>query len=517
MSSLNAYAIGALIAFTILVYRRTKYQRFPRPPGPKGLPLVGNVIGVPTEQPWLAFKEWSDQYKSDIVSLQVFGKDMIILNSNFAAQELFARRWRNYSGRPFLPMVIDLMRWDWVLTFLQFNQEWKDERKILRQSVTYSAQHVIQPRALFSSRRLLKHILKTPKNYMSHVRHFAGLTVVSTAYGIDVKPEGDPYVDMAERTMSKLSVAGNFGTYLVDFFPILEYVPPWFPGAQFRRDAEEWAQEVESVNDGPYQIAKDNFVAGKGKNCIASHMLATKEFHGEDRDYKERLLKNALGVVYLGGADTTISTLATFILAMVMHPEAQRRAQDAIEAAIGRDHLPDYEEIQDIPYLHAIVREALRWHPVLPLGVAHRASEDDIFAGYHIPKDAMVIGNAWAMLNDETTFGKDTHLFKPERFLTKDGSALDRSVPNPEMAFGFGRRICPGRVIAYSSVMIAAAALLQCFTIQKARDENGKEIEVKDEYTTGLLSFPKPFECDFQVRSEKLALLIAEIKDTMEE
>jgi len=89
------------------------------------------------------------------------------------------------------------------------------------------------------------------------------------------------------------------------------------------------------------------------------------------------------------------------------------------------------------------------------------------------------------MLNDETVYGTDTHLFQPERFL-KD-SALNPAIKHPEEAFGFGRRICPGKHVAYDSVWLVVSSLLAAFDISKAMGEDGHVIEPSGEYTTGTL------------------------------
>ncbi|TFK61434.1 cytochrome P450 [Pluteus cervinus] len=215
--------------------------------------------------------------------------------------------------------------------------------------------------------------------------------------------------------------------------------------------------------------------------------------------------------------------LAGFYAAMILHPDIQRKVQEAIDAAVGKNRLPEVDDLEDIPYLHAVVKEALRWQPAFPLALPHAACEDDIYRGYAIPKGSAVVGNTWvfkqrfrAILHDESMFGPDTHLFKPERFLTKDRKELDPSVPHPEMAFGYGRRICPGRFIAYSTILIASASLLHCFTISKGRDNNGNEVEPALDYTTGVISFPKPFECEFTIRSAILKQLVEEITEPVQ-
>lgn len=80
---------------------------------------------------------------------------------------------------------------------------------------------------------------------------------------------------------------------------------------------------------------------------------------------------------------------------MTLYPEVARRAQEEIDRVIGTDRLPSIDDRENLPYVDAVVKEALRWHPVAPFGVAHLTTEDDIYRGYRIPKGAMILPNIW--------------------------------------------------------------------------------------------------------------------------
>ena len=80
----------------------------------------------------------------------------------------------------------------------------------------------------------------------------------------------------------------------------------------------------------------------------------------------------------------TVETI--FILAMTLHPHAQKKAQDEIDRVVGSDRLPNFDDRASMPYVEALLREVLRWRVVAPLGLMHSATSDDIFKGYYIPK-----------------------------------------------------------------------------------------------------------------------------------
>ena len=80
---------------------------------------------------------------------------------------------------------------------------------------------------------------------------------------------------------------------------------------------------------------------------------------------------------------------------MVLYPEVQKKGQKEIDEFIGNQRLVEIKDMSSLPYTLAIVKEALRWHPLFPHGIAHVASEDDIVNGYFIPKGTILYGNVW--------------------------------------------------------------------------------------------------------------------------
>lgn len=83
---------------------------------------------------------------------------------------------------------------------------------------------------------------------------------------------------------------------------------------------------------------------------------------------KEVIIKDLAGTAYIAGSDTTVAAVTSFFLAAVVYPEVQKRAQEELNRVVGRDHLPDFKDKDALPYLEAVMRESLRWLPVLPLG-----------------------------------------------------------------------------------------------------------------------------------------------------
>ncbi|KAI9507628.1 cytochrome P450 [Russula earlei] len=491
-----------IIAFLHMFRRRR--PALPFPPGPKGLPILGNALDMPNKNPWLTYLQWGKMYgkcfsdlirgvdyilemiDSDIVHANFLGKHVIVLNSAKAVHELFEKRSSIYSDR---------IRMSWNIAFVPYGPRWRTWRKVFHEHFHPNATQQYRPRELKAARKLLENLLRTPEHYDHHLRFMTGQVIMGIAYGIDITPHDDPYVSLAENALHAIESASISG-WTFDMLPFYMYLPWWFPGAGFKKEAAKLAPRVDDMINKPYQTVKDALAAGVAVPSVAASMITSLR---EQPSHEEELTSKAVpATMYIG--KSTAAALLTFFLAMVLHSDAQRRAQMEIDNVVGTGRLPDFDDEMSLPYVSALVKEVMRWHPVAPVAVPHRLVVDDVYEGYFLPAGSIVIGNAWAVLHDESVFPEPSR-FRPERF-------LDPNVKLPEAGFGFGRRICPGRFMARSSMWIAIASVLAAFEISPVVDSNGVPQIPKGEYTAGIVSYPEAFACRIRPRSKQAEELI---------
>jgi len=361
-----------------------------------------------------------------------------------------------------------------------------------------------------SSRHSILRLLKSkPKEFYQHLRHVVAATVIKVTYGLNVKEENDSFVELVREGLIGYSTAGSLGRFWVDIVPFLRYIPKWVPGASFQSFAAYYRPLGIAMKDVPWQIVKDEMRAGTAPPSVSASML--EKISSEKDPEEEEISKNCAGIAFGGGADTTTSALHSFIMAMVLYPEVQKKAQAELDAVVGPNRLPEFADRSSLPYIQALIKEALRWQMVTPCAVPHLTSEDDEYKGYFIPKGAVVVGNAWSLLHDPVEFPNPEE-FRPDRFL-KDGS-LDPSVRDPETAcFGFGRRICPGKAMAVNSLYTTIACILHCFDITPSIDSHGNPIPIQPEMTSGVISFMTEFSCSVKPRSVAHEALIDSFVD----
>ncbi|THU81799.1 cytochrome P450 [Dendrothele bispora CBS 962.96] len=383
--------------------------------------------------------------------------------------------------------------WKEDFVFMPYGNSWRECRKLFHQELNPSDPTSYEPNVLRSSRLLLKNILKAPEDW--RFCSVAGTLILSITYGINAKPSLDPFIQAAEVALNSVTESARPGAFLVDQFPWLQYIPAWFPGASFKRKAREWRMYRERMANGPFNVVMKQIV-----RCIASFCFRNREGQVHEQ----------CGSIYSSGTSTTLAAFSTFILAMVCNPQYQHKAQQELDQVLGKVALPELKDKASLPYITAIMKEVQRWQPVGPLGVPHFLEKEDVYNGFRIPKNTIIVPNVWAMLHNEAVYGPEPDKFNPERFLTKDG-ILNSDIPDPDFDFGFGRRICPGRHVGLASLWISMASVLATFNLEKARDGNGRVLEPSGEYIpSSIQNHPAPFDCLITPRSKEHEQLIQE-------
>ncbi|KAI5835807.1 cytochrome P450 [Schizophyllum commune Tattone D] len=462
-------------------------DELPLPPGPRKLPLVGNLFNMPRSFEWEKYTEWAKEFDSDIIHLSVPGQS------------------------PVLPMVGDIMKMDISPIIMPYAR-----RRLMHGMLNPTAAVQFHPCIQKSVHTLLRAMLDAGEDGLEPaLRHLAASTILRVAYGIDVSDKDGPHVSEAEKALKILLAATTAKNFLVNVIPSLKYVPEWFPGGDFHRQGREWRAFLMDAIDRPFQEVKQD--TASPKPSFTSLAL--------EQGVDDEVIRDTAGALYHAGTDSTVVALLHFALGMLENRQAQRRAQAELDAVLGPlrtadgapGQLPDMSDEPRLPFVTAIVRESLRWMPVTPMAISHAytGEEPDIYKSYTIPTRSIVIANVWAMVHDEGAY-PEPYAFKPERFLKIDGK-LDPAVRDPaDIAFGFGRRLCPGRHVAYASVWIAVASILRVYNIEKVcsrfrtpcvKGPIPSAGEASRRHVYRASSQPKHFKCLFVPRCEEAEAL----------
>ncbi|TFK46440.1 putative monooxygenase [Heliocybe sulcata] len=497
---------GLLLGLSVYVLKSIFQPSPVYPPGPRGLPLVGNALQVPQKHTWLKFSEWAKEY-GDLVYLKVLGQPYIVINSAIVAKDLLDKRSAIYSDRPHFVFAGDLVGYDETFVLAPYGHNWKKQRRLVAQDFSPSTVPRYFGLQENEARRLVRNVIGNPGSFSSEIKLRIATVIIRVTYGYYLKGDDDPFFTMPLRAMENFSRASAPGNWLVDVLPVLKDMPAWMPGSGFLKTATQWRKVVWDASWNPYLWSKKGLETGEAfKPNLCGSVVA--ESDGQLSKDDELQLVWAASAVMGGGMDTNMSAVLTFFLMMTLHPEVQTKARAEIDAVIGQDRLPTISDRASLPYVRSVMTETFRWCPPIPLGIAHATSDIDIYKGYTIPKGSWVLPNVWHMLHDPESY-PDPETFKPERY--KGSDVEMRKVT--DLVFGFGRRACPGFHFADGTIFAIISTVLSTCDVVPEIDDNGKALVPEVDYTSGTIVFPQPFKCRLVAHSSQaLAMLSAEME-----
>lgn len=453
--------------------------------------------------------EWGTRL-GDLIHLRNYSRHVIVLNSERAIRDLIVRRADIYSDRPQTTMYCDLVGRGKTVFSSNHGERFRQYSKLLHQALSKTAIREYQNAQDDATNRMLGSMLLRPDSFAQHIRTCAGRIIMRVAYGYELKNEDDYYVSLVQQSISLGNEAFKPGRWLVDSFPLLRYVPSWFPAAGFKKWAADARSKLDEMTRAPHDMVKAQMAAGTAVPSFTSRNLIDADGNPVSPD-KEEAVVWVSAALYVGAADTTVAALSTFILMMVRHPDVQRKAQREIDSVLGSTRLPRLEDRERLPYVEAVMKECMRYNTIGPLALGHSLRREDKYNGYTLPKGSTVYMNLWAVTRDESLY-PSPETFRPERFIADDSGTVER---DPwDIVFGFGLRRCPGRHLADATLFMSIAKMLAAFTFRPERDAKGNDLIPPEEWTSGPNCGPMPFRCSIVPRSEDMkALIINSVRD----
>ncbi|KAH6904898.1 cytochrome P450 [Coprinopsis sp. MPI-PUGE-AT-0042] len=314
--------LGASVLLAV-VLSSGKQSKGKRPPGPRGLPLVGNVFQL-NEDNWLTFTEWKAKY-GPIVGINLGGKNTIILNTNKVASDLLDKRASIYSDRPRFIVAQEMMCGGLLLVFTRYGE--------MRR----------RPPVLVDG------ILKTPDAWDDHLKRTAASQIMAMVYDtLPIKNHEEPLITRVNDLVQRLVKAAYPGEHMVEFFPWLNKLPniltPWKDYAAY------WHRKDSELFMDYYKTVKDRVLDGDERPSLVSSLVKRRN----ENKFTDREASWVAGVMVSAGAETTAAVMAWFFLAMTTNPEVQRKAQEEIDNVVGHDRMPDFKDYESMPYVRAI-------------------------------------------------------------------------------------------------------------------------------------------------------------------
>jgi len=456
-----------------------KAAKLPLPPGPSPLPIIGNIHQLLSKPLPETLLEWHQKY-GPIVSFQSGSRLMVSIASHNVCQDLMLRKGTLYNSRPNIVVAGRYATQGLHIALMPFGKQWQAHRRILASVTTENASRKYRQLEEVESLQVMLDFLSSD-DFSAIFRRYSASVTNALGYGRRLTHGDEAEFHEAEQLARRLVdvIMTDFHFALVEVFPILDYLPGFL--APWKAFGKKYYSEATSFYSKNLLKAQST----PSWNWV-KHSLTRPEAQDMSTDEISMLFGTALQAA----VETIPSVLRVFVKAMLLHPECLAKAQIELDQIVGHDRLPSFSDMSSLPYINAIVNECCRWQAVIALGLPHCNTQDDEYSGYRIPKGTLVFANAWAIGFDEGLYN-NARDFLPERW-----------IENPELpnsaAFGYGRRVCPGKFIGVDSLFINIARMLWGYEFA-----HGKRKVTLWGIDHAFTSSPRDFDAEFSIRSAK--------------
>ncbi|XP_075644400.1 cytochrome P450 705A22-like [Castanea sativa] len=209
-------------------------------------------------------------------------------------------------------------------------------------------------------------------------------------------------------------------------------------------------------------------------------------------------IKAFLSDLFIGSTGTTSEVILWTITELINHPSVFNKVEEEINSVVGSTRLVDESNVENLPYLQAVVKETLRLYPPLPV-TTRKCRQNCEIGGFEIPQETVVLINLYVIMRDPELWDNPNE-FQPERFLVSSEKQESMKYKHNEtfsfLPFGAGRRACPGSKLGLSMVHMAVATMVQCFNWEVVGDGGENKAKVNTEVSKGaFIHKAHPLKC----------------------
>ncbi|NP_001269247.1 isoflavone 2'-hydroxylase-like [Cicer arietinum] len=447
--------LSLFLITTKLLFSKRKFKKLP--PCPPSIPIIGNLHQV--KQPiHHTFYNLSKKY-GPIFTLKFGSQPVVVVSSASLVEECFTKNDIIFANRIHSAKTKYLGYNNTNMVSTSYGDLWRNLRRISSIEIlsTHRLNSFSEIRKDETMRLIGKLAKKSHKDFTKvELRSLFGELTFNTImrmvcgkrfYGEESDgtnaEEAKKFRDMMNE-MQEFGLGSNLG----DFVPLFKLFD--FSGGH--KKLKKVGEKMDALFQGLVDEHRNN--KDKNLNTMIDHLLSLQE--SQPDYYSDQIIKGLIMALIVAGTETSSVTLEWAMSNLLNHPEILEKAKIELDNHIGQEHLIEEAEATKLQYLQNIISETLRLHPPVTMLLPHLSSHDCTIGGYDVPRNTMLMVNAWAIHRDPNLWA-DPMSFKPERFENGQGD-IGGFIP-----FGMGRRACPGSGLALRTLGLTLGSLIQCF------------------------------------------------------
>ncbi|KAL6993469.1 hypothetical protein U1Q18_011586 [Sarracenia purpurea var. burkii] len=493
-------ALLFLVPFLFFFLLSRLRRKLPYPPGPKGLPVIGNMA-LMDQLTHRGLAKLAKRY-GGLFHLRMGSLHMVAVSSPEIARQVLQVQDNIFSNRP-ATIAISYLTYDRAdMAFSHYGPFWRQMRKLcvmkLFSRKRAESWESVRDEVDFTVRTVASNT-GTPVNIGELVFSLTRNITYRAAFG-SISHEGqDGFIKILQE-FSKLFGAFN----IADFIPWLGWMDPQGLGDRLAKARASLDGFIDKIIDDHLQKDRTSNGSDEVDTDMVDDMLAfytdeAKVTESDDLQNAIKLTRDNIKAIIMdvmfGGTETVASAIEWAMAELMRSPDDLKRVQQELADVATLSRRVEEADLDKLTYLKCVLKETLRLHPPIPL-LLHETAEDAEVAGYFIPARSRVMINAWAIGRDPTAW-EDPDTFRPARFL-KDNVPDFKGNNFEFIPFGSGRRSCPGMQLGLYALEMAVAHLLHCFTWELPDGMKPSELNMGDVFgltaprETRLIAVPTP-------------------------
>ncbi|KAH0468418.1 hypothetical protein IEQ34_003451 [Dendrobium chrysotoxum] len=497
-----------LILLSFFLSQSPLKKRSNFPPSPPSIPILGHLhLMLKKNSSMLRNLTAISAAHGPVLLLRIGSRPILLVSSYSAAISCFTTNDLVFATRPVLPSIRSISFNYSGIGSAPYGHHWRTFRRIaIIELFTSSSLRSFAEARRAELRSLLAKLFDDSKG-----GNWCTVELKPRVFGMTLNVivrmlTGDKYYGEGELGMKKMVefkemeeelMAKGGGLIFTDFFPFLKLIGlQWLQLRSMGKLLAKRNSILQRLIDE--QRVKKNSSSSKN-NCLLDVLLSMQEESPES--ITDDSIKAVTQSLMLGGSVPITETLIWAMSLLLNNPTTMNKAKDEIDNCISSQRLVEEEDLPNLPYLHATIKETLRLYPAVPLLNLHEAREDCTVAGYDVRRGTMLLVNAWVIHRDPIDWAAPEE-FRPERFVGSE--SCGKGMTKMMIPFGMGRRGCPGEAMSNIQIPLMLAAMLQCFEWKTVDD---KQVDMMDKGNIRTLPKAVPLKLLCRPRQEMTSLL----------